>query len=330
MAWEILGHEWAVELLQGHLSADRVRHAYLLTGPPGIGRRTLALRFTQALLCTQPPTPGGFCGTCRECRQTDRMQHPDLTIVQTEEASGIIKVDQVRELQRGLHLAPYQARYKVALLLNFEKANLNAANALLKILEEPPDQVILLLTAASPERLLPTIVSRCEVLRLRPQPAAVVQAGLEGQWGVPQAQAHLLARVADGRPGFARTLVEDPTLLEQREVWLEDLLRLIQSGRVERFAYVEPLAKEPGTLQAIFRTWLSFWRDILLRAADPEAELSNPDRTEEITALAAQIDLPTAHHTVSALDRTISLLDRNINKRLAAEVLMLEIPFLTP
>ncbi len=219
MAWDILGHEWAVELLQGHLTQDRVRHAYLLTGPPGIGRRTLALRFTQALLCTQVPAPGGFCGNCRECRQADRMQHPDLTIVQPEEPNGMIKVDHVRELQRGLHLAPYQARYKIALLLQFERANLNAANALLKILEEPPEHVILLLTAASPERLLPTIVSRCEVLRLRQQPTALVQTGLEDQ-GLDPAQAHLLAHISDGRPGtLVRWPENQPCLRNGRPGW---------------------------------------------------------------------------------------------------------------
>ncbi len=111
---------------------------------------------------------------------------------------------------------------------------------------------------------------------------------------------------------------------------MEDLLRLIQSGRVERFAYVEPLAKDRAALQSIFQTWLSFWRDVLLRTADPTAGLSNPDREAEITTLADQLDLNIAHHTVAALDRTITLLDGNINRRLAAEVLMIEIPFLSP
>jgi DNA polymerase-3 subunit delta' len=330
MPWDIVGHDWAVALLLGQLHQERVRHAYLFVGQEGIGRRTLALRFAQALNCTQPPAPGIPCGECRDCRQLQAMQHPDLGLVQGEEAGKAIKVEQIRELQRGLHLAPYQARYRIALLLQFERANASAANALLKLLEEPPPQVVLLLTAESPERLLPTIVSRCEILRLRPQPPAVIQAGLEERWGLTPDQAALLASISNGRPGYAHQLAEYPALLEQREASLDDLLRLLYADTAARFSHAETVAKDRALLADTLHTWLSFWRDVLLLTAGSGSALSNPDRQAEIENLAARLDLTAAHQATAAIDRTLALLEGNTNPRLAAEVLMLDLPQLEP
>ena len=145
------------------------------------------------------------------------MQHADLAVIQAEERGGSLKVDQVRELQYSLALAPYEARYRIALLLRFEEATTSAMNALLKTLEEPAPQVILLLTAESGESLLPTIVSRCEILRLRPLPAAQVMQGLNDRWGIEQEQAQLAAHVSGGRPGYALQLCQEPVQLEMRE-----------------------------------------------------------------------------------------------------------------
>jgi DNA polymerase-3 subunit delta' len=326
MPWDILGHEWAVNLLQEQLRRERIRHAYLFTGPEGVGRRTLALRFAQALNCTEPPEPGEPCGICRDCRQLRAQQHPDLAIVQGEEPGKAIKVDQIRELQHGLHLAPYQARYRIALLRQFERANASAANALLKLLEEPPPQVVLLLTAENPERLLPTIVSRCEILRLRPQPAEVLRTGLETHWGIDPDRAKLLAHISDGRPGYAHQLAEHPELLEQRQTWLKDLLGLLQADTAARFSYAKAASKDRGLLTQTLHTWLSFWRDVLLRTAGSSSAASNPDHQREIENMAAQLDISSAHRAVAALNRTLGLIEGNINLRLATEVLMLELP----
>ncbi len=136
--------------------------------PAWRGTPTLALRFAQAIDCTQPPAPGVSCGTCRMCTHLERMQQTDMSIVQAEEAGSTIKVDQVRDLQHSLSLMPYEASYRTAFLLNFQDATESAQNALLKTLEEAPSRVILFVTADAAENLLPTIVSRCEVMRLRP------------------------------------------------------------------------------------------------------------------------------------------------------------------
>ncbi len=102
--WDLVGHEWAVDMLKKHVIHGTTRHAYLFSGPPGLGRRTLALRFTQALNCTTPTEPGVPCGQCRDCKQIEAMQHPDLTIIQAESEGGTMKVDQIREARRTLTL----------------------------------------------------------------------------------------------------------------------------------------------------------------------------------------------------------------------------------
>jgi DNA polymerase-3 subunit delta' len=324
--WNLLGHEWAVQLLQEHLVQGRPRHAYLFTGPPGIGRRTLALRLAQALNCKQAPAPGQMCGTCLSCRQIERMQHPSLSIIQSDRPGGILKVEQVREIQHILALAPYEARYRVALLLRFEEANLSAANALLKTLEEPAAQVILVLTAENMESLLPTIVSRCEVLRLRPLPVEQVSQGLQARWGVPAEQARLLAHLSDGRPGYAMQLFNDPEQMEQRRTRLDDLVQLLGARRSERFAYIERLSKERETFRQAMQVWTSFWRDVLLLSSGAGLPVTNLDKLSAIEAAAQKFGLEAARRSILSLERAQENLERNVNPRLTGEVLMLDLP----
>jgi DNA polymerase III delta prime subunit len=155
MAWSILGHAWAIDLLRRHIRAGGVRHAYLFTGPDQVGKRTLAVAFAQALTCPEVPEPGEACGRCRTCETMRAGTHPDLSIVRLVPGDSEIKIDQVRELQRQLALTPRQAARRVALLVDFDAANESAQNALLKTLEEPAEKVVLLLTAGSSAGLLP-------------------------------------------------------------------------------------------------------------------------------------------------------------------------------
>lgn len=326
MSWNILGHEWAVSLLQNTLQHGDPHHAYLFTGRGGVGRRTLALRLAQAINCTQPPEAGVPCGQCRACRLIAQMQHPDLSVVQADTEGGTLKVEQVRELQRALALAPYEARYRVALLLRFEEAHPSAANALLKTLEEPPARVILLLTASDGESLLPTILSRCEVLRLRPPARSAVAQHLIKQHGCEPAQAQLLANLSDGCPGAAVRLLENPQALEQRDQWLAEHLALLHINRAERFRYAEKLSKDKATLRPILLTWLSLWRDVLLQAAGAAAPISNMHLSAQISDLAQKIGLARTHQFVQRLERTFEQLDRNVNPKLLLEVVLLDLP----
>jgi DNA polymerase-3 subunit delta' len=329
--WNILGHEWAVDMLRQHVIRGDARHAYLFCGPPGLGRRTLALRLAQALNCTQPIAAGVPCLTCRDCRQIESMQHPDMNVIQAlnddglAKEGGTLKVDQVREVQRVMSLKPYQSKYRVSLFLRFQEANDSAANALLKTLEEAPAHAILLLTADNPEQLLPTIISRCEILRLRPLPISAIEADLIKR-GVDAERARLLAHISSGRPGYARRLVDDVTLLEKREERLNDMQTLLPASRVEKFAYADKLSKDRDVMRQVILIWLSYWRDVMLRAAQAETPLTNIDLNMEIEFLAGRLDLPMARRVVSSLESALEKMDRNVNPRLLAEVLLLDLP----
>jgi len=323
--WSLIGNEWAVDMLKKHVTNGTTRHAYLFAGPPGVGRRTLALRFAQALNCQTPLEAGVPCGQCRDCKQIAVMQHVDLTVVQAEADGGTVKVDQIRQARRTLVLKPYQAEYRVALFLRFQEANDNAANALLKTLEEAPSYAVLILTADNPEQLLPTIVSRCEVLRLRPLRVEEVQKELENR-GVETGRAKLIAHLSGGRFGYALRLLEDESLLERREERLSDLQSLISASRVEKFAYADKLSKDKESMRQAILIWLSYWRDVMLRTAHAQTPLVNVDRNVEIEDLAQQVDLSTARNVVRGLEDVLEKMERNVNSRLLAEVLLLDLP----
>jgi DNA polymerase-3 subunit delta' len=327
--WGLIGHEWAVEMLKQHLIRDSVRHAYLFCGPPGLGRRTLALRFAQALNCPNPPAPGEACGKCKTCQQIERMQYTDLAIIQAEKEGGTLKVEQIRTLRQSLSLKPYQGKYRVALFLRFQEANASAANALLKTLEEAPAYVILLLTADTIEQLLPTIVSRCEILRLRPLPVKTVESYLK-ECGADETDSNLLAHVSSGRPGYALRLMQDKDALEFRTRRLVELQKLLKSTLRERFAYAEKLTDRKYEARERYREtlllWQAFWRDVLLRAAGSDAPLANVDHTAAIEALASRLSLPEVRQLVNAVEDAVDRLERNVNPRLLAEVLLLDWP----
>ncbi len=321
----LLGHSWAEKLLQKHIANDDVRHAYLFTGAPGIGRRSLALAFARAINCTRPPSPGEYCGACRVCTQTARMQHPDLSMVTPEEEGGIIKVSQIRNLQHSLALTPYEARYRIALLLNFQTANASAQNALLKTLEEAPAKVILLLTADSADALLPTISSRCEILRLRPIPVELLEKELQTRWHLP-AEARLYAHISNGRTGLALQMANDPEIVDKRKMWADEFFRLLPLNRRDRFAAVDALTRSRDALRLTLQVWLSLARDLLLNTHNMHDQLTNLDYQTEINALNASLSSSQALDMVNEIITTLDNLESNANLRLLLDNLLLAIP----
>lgn len=326
--WDLIGHEWAVQLLRGQIAGGQVRHAYLFTGADGIGRRTLALRLAQALNCTHPPGPGDFCGECRACRGFAAMQHSDLYTIERQEGDKEIKVGAVRELSRALSRTPLEVRYQVGLLLDFEQASEEAANAMLKTLEEPNPSVILCMTATDTDSIPGTIASRCEIVRLRPVAATELAAALQTRWQIDAARAQLLASISGGRPGEALRLHQEPDVLDQRAEWLDACDALLAANRVDRFAFAEKASKDRETLRSLLLVWLSFWRDVLLRVAHSSTSVANVDREARLKDLASHLSLEAARGWVTSLERTLEQLNTNVNARLALEVLLLELPSL--
>jgi DNA polymerase III subunit delta' len=330
MSWNIIGHEWAVQMLQRDLAQGRERHAYLFTGPAGVGKRTLVGEFARALLCAEAAPP---CGGCRHCRLAAKDTHPDLFTVAPEISgkrvrAAKIKIEPVRQLIYSLALKPVEAQRRVARLLNFEAANSESQNAFLKTLEEPPGNAVMLLTAERADDLLPTIVSRCEVVALRPLPLDSVREALIERWQVPAARAEWLAHLSGGRLGWAVRMHDDEAALEARAQRLDDLAHLLKASRVERMAYAEKLSRD-GSLDRIQDTldlWLGFWRDVLLVSAGTRVPLSNPDREADIRRLAQAVSPTLAGQVIAALRQTGTLLEKNVNTRLALEVVLLDWP----
>ncbi len=323
--WNILGHAWAVEMLRQHVARDTARHAYLIAGPQGVGRFTLALRFAQALTCTQPPKPGVPCLVCRDCSQIEARQHPDLLVIEADAEGGALKIERVRDARRSLALKPYQSNYRITIFRRFQEATDEAANALLKTLEEAPSYAVLILTADTPEALLPTIVSRCEVLRLQPLPLDLVAAFLRER-GASEGEARLLAHVSGGSPGRAVQLMKDPAALAFRSERLAELGLLLPATRAQRFAYADKLGRDKPGMRRVLELWLSFWRDVLIRAGGGSTPIANVDRQQEIDSLARRLDLSEARRIVTNLDRARVQLEANVNARLLAEVLLLDWP----
>jgi DNA polymerase-3 subunit delta' len=330
MPWDVIGYTWVVERLQRDLTHDRVRHAYVFTGPAGVGKRTLATEFARALLCSAAEAP---CHQCRNCLLVTKGSHPDLfTIAPTESGRRVraakVRIEPIRQLIYDLSLRPVEAKRRVACLLRFDAANVEAMNAFLKTLEEPPGSTVLLLTAENADDLLPTILSRCEVVALRPLPLEVVRDALITRWLVPSARAELLAHLSGGRLGWAVRMHADESALEARTQRLDDLHRLLSASRMERFTYAERLARE-GSLDRIQDTldlWQSFWRDVLLAASHVAAPLTNADRAEQIHSLAHSLPSAVALEVLSKLRTTNDLLEKNVNTRLALEVMLLDWP----
>jgi len=330
MNWNLVGHTWAIQLLKEQLIHTQVRQAYLFTGLPGIGRRSLALAFAQAISCPTPVQPAEPCGVCRTCQLIERQQHPDLDIIKAEAGNRDIKVDQIRALQHRLSLAPYESKFRIGILLNFQDANQNAQNALLKTLEEAPDKVILLLTADSPEALLPTIVSRCEVMRLRPLPLEEAIRYLRSLPDMDLVKARNLAHLTGGRVGYARYLLDNPAELEKQDGMISQLLELLPASQRQRFGYAEQLTREWGksrdNLTQAIQVWLSVWRDILMCASGSEASLVNLEREAELRKLAVSAGRQNAQRVVTALEDGLKKIEANANARLLAEVLLMQMP----
>lgn len=337
--WGLIGHEWAVEYLSRSIAAGRDAHAYLIAGPSGLGKSLLALRLAQALNCEQ--SEGAPCRACRACNRIERDNYPDVRRVSmATQAAGLkpeeaarqkeLKIGTVREWQRDMALRPYEGRRRVFLLHDADYLNDEAANALLKTLEEPPPYATLVLVA-NRDNLLTTITSRCQVVRLRPLARQQIARALVEHRGLPDDQAELLAAWSNGRIGWALQLATTPELVRQRQEQLDALIDLAQQPRSAAFRWAEERSQEyrngqQATVLEWLDLWQSWWRDVLLTAVGCPESITHMDRRAALEQAAQRYEVADIYRFVARLSETTQYLRENVNPQLALENVLLHLP----
>jgi DNA polymerase-3 subunit delta' len=324
---DLIGQPHARMLLQGALRSGRISHAYLFVGPSGVGRLTMARAFAQALLCAT----GGedACGVCGPCRKVTGGTHPDLRIIvpgRTDagaERRGVA-IDQVRGLKREAAYPPYEGRWKVFIIEDTEEMRAEAANSLLKLLEEPPARTVIILVSESTEALLPTLVSRAQLVRFGPAPAAEI-AGALSALGVPPSRARYLAAIADGRVGSALDAVHAGEEPFARRAEVLATLRAVESGDViVDLDAAEAVARQRDEIDRWLEIALWWFRDLVVwkTAEDPDL-LVNLDLQAEVAEWAGRARAEDLRRTVDAIEQAKAALRRNVNPRLILETLFI-------
>ena len=253
---QILGHDRQKGILRRALANGRLAHAYLFSGPDGIGKRLMALALARAIVCHEQRG----CGHCQACRKIDHQNHPDLHILEPDGSS--IKIEQIRAFQRELNLKPLESPRKICLIEQADAMTVGAANALLKTLEEPRGDTLLMLLSSQPNRLLETIRSRCQPLPFTRHPNSRIQAELEKQLGIESTESHILAALSEG--SFKKAFGKDRELyLEQRRELLKTLTGLSSGSILPILDFAERLAADKTILPDILEIFQAFYRDVL-------------------------------------------------------------------
>ena len=315
----ITGHQQQKNILLRALSSQRVAHAYLFEGPDGIGKRMMALAFARALFCQN----GTGCGECPACLKVASHNHPDIHLL---EANGeALKIAQIRSLQQELSLRPLEGKYKVCLIDGAENFTTGAANALLKTLEEPRPGTLIILLTNQPEKLLPTIRSRCQRLPFSLLPKPQLATLLAEKLGLNTTQSLVLAALSEG--SFKKALGPNRDFfLEKRGQLIQSLSALSSGSTIPTFSFADELQKEKESLPVILDIFQAFYRDLLLLKHDrPIEELINQDLLELLQQQNQQTTTDSLLAKLKALESARFHLQRNVNPRLTLEVMLMRI-----
>jgi DNA polymerase-3 subunit delta' len=321
MRWEeIAGHGDNIAMLKNMLAKGRVPHALLFAGPAGVGKMLTARVLAAALLCGA--TGDRPCSVCPSCRQAAQGSHPDLVTVAADGAS--LKIDQIRALQQEAALAPYYGGARVFLVEEAQRLTAEAANSLLKILEEPPAGTVFVLTATSSHALLPTIVSRCRLLKFAPLPVDTLSRLLVAR-GAAEGPARVAARLSGGRTGEALALLE-PDGLTLRDKAVAAVAAVAEGGAVFAAGEAAVLDKlPPAELTAFFRHLTQVLRDIMVIHSGQQALVFNQDIVDKLTALAAVWQEAGLEKALTAVKEAGRAIEGNANSRLTCEAMLIQL-----
>ena len=319
---DIVGHDTIKEHFQKAIESHKISHAYILSGEAGMGRKSLAHAFALTLLCEkgliQP------CMECHACRQVLSGNHPDLIHV-THEKPGSIGVDDIREqINDTISIRPYSSYYKIYIVDEAEKMTVQAQNALLKTIEEPPSYAVIILLTTNPDAFLPTILSRCVQLKLKPLRDSVIRDYLIGTMHIPESDAELYAAFARGNLGKAIRLAES----EDFRRMYEELIRILKGIRTmdisELLENIRRLKDQDMDLHECLDFMQIWYRDALMFKVTKDANLLV--FKEEFTAineLSTAVGYEGFEHILQAIDKARIRLDANVNMELAMELMLL-------
>jgi len=313
---KIIGQDRAIDILKGSISQDRIAGGYLFLGPDSAGKRSTAFEFAKLLNCINKKNDS--CGECTSCIKIDNQAHPDIFFIKTKEDESSISIKSIRQLQRRLSLKPFEARYKIAIIEDAQEMTDEAANSLLKMLEEPDSQTIFILTASSTKAILDTIVSRCQIIRFSQLSKEDVVKILIEDNSLEKEEASLLAVISGANIRKALELKE-----EEATSWKNELIDTFAPGKASFSMPSNDLtsASRQRLLDGLDIV-LSFYRDILVyKYTKKEDLIMNIDRIDAVSETANNVSTEQIQQNIESIEKTRNLLDANVNTKLAIKQL---------
>lgn len=317
---QIIGNASVRNLLKRIVDQGKASHANLFTGPEGVGKATTATVFAKSLLCTSP-VAGAACDGCTSCRKFDSGNHPDFHMIDGEK--GTIKIEQIRELQKNIYLKAYESNNRVYLIDRADNFTIEAANSLLKVLEEPPAKSYFVLTSHRSFALLPTIISRCQQFNFQPVLTEELEDFLVQTVGVHEVEAKLLALLSGGCPGKAYSVFNTQGLLETRVELVNMLTELLEKNDWEQVKMAEYLEKSKERLDVYIEFITLWYRDLLVwKETQNPKFLVNIDMVKRIEDLSQRYSKPGLLDRLSLVAQTKKSLAVNANVRLVLDNLV--------
>ena len=317
---KIIGHRKQLEFLRLALASARLHHAYLFIGPQGIGKRTVALALAKALHCSE--AENDFCDGCGNCNRIAALNHPDVRVIEPLAGKKEISIQQVRELERDLNYRSFTGKRKMMIIDPATLMNSSAQNALLKTLEEPPENSLLILIASNAGGLLPTVRSRCLRMSFAPLTRDEVASYLKSNRGMTGDNVEYLAAMSLGSIGVAVGLDEEE-FIEKRRGWAGTVSALKAGDYQSAMAAAESLAGDRD--QALrFLTWAQSWyRDLLIHGVTQDSrDLVNLDMRSQIEQQSAVAGTEQTLSSMARTARAAARIQRNLNRRMVLERLL--------
>lgn len=319
-----MGHEQIISHLQNAITTDKVSHAYIINGPDKSGKRMLAEAFAAALQCEEKGCEA--CGTCHSCKQAEGRNQPDIIYV-GHEKPNTISVDDIRtQVNNDIVIKPYGSRYKVYIVDEAEKMNVQAQNALLKTIEEPPAYAVILLLTTNADAFLPTILSRCVTLNIKAVPDEQIKKFLMRRYQVPDYQADVCVAFAQGNVGKAIQLASSEDFNELKAATLQLMKRVKEIDLYEMTEAVRQIGEYKLQINDYFDLMMIWYRDVLMfKATGDVNSLIFKDEVYDIKRQAEKSSYNGIERILRALEKAQVRLGANVNFDLVIELLLLAI-----